>query len=87
MSALLEVPGVRERVYRLSVEDYHQWAKVGVLPEEIELLRGILVTKLRKSPLHEYAAQRLLKELNQICRLCRGAHRSGCTNIPGRRNW
>jgi Uma2 family endonuclease len=47
MTALLEVPAIRQRVARLSVEDYH---RLGELP--VELLRGTIIEKMSKSPIH-----------------------------------
>lgn len=61
MTALLENPAIRQRVARLSVADYHR------LPENnrIELLRGMLIEKMPKSPLHRkltHSAAELLRE-------------------------
>jgi Uma2 family endonuclease len=61
MTPLLDLPDVRERVHRLSVADYHRLGEMGVIAEDVELLRGILVNKVSKSPLHEYVSQKLLK--------------------------
>jgi Uma2 family endonuclease len=57
MTALLELPAIRERVARLSVEEYH---RLGELP--IELLRGTIIEKVSKSPIH-YTT---LEDLRQI---------------------
>src|SRR5437660_6999900 len=62
MTSLLEFPGIRERVHRMSVDEYHRAGSSGVLSDEVELLRGIVVTKMPKSPLHELVAN-LLAEL------------------------
>src|SRR5262245_3154115 len=61
MTSLLELPAFRERVHRTSVEEYHRLGELGVLSEEVELLRGIVVTKMPKSPLHELVAQKLMQ--------------------------
>ncbi len=50
-------------VRRLSVEEYHRVGETGVLSEDVELLRGIVVTKMPKSPLHELVAQKLMEQL------------------------
>src|SRR5688572_6317698 len=60
MTSLLEVPAVRQQVHLLSVEDYHRPGAMEVLDEKVELLRGIVVTKIAKSPLHELVAQKLM---------------------------
>jgi len=59
MTALLEVPAIRQRVARLSVVDYH---RLGDLP--VELLRGTIIEKVSKSPLHQFHADRLRKILS-----------------------
>jgi Uma2 family endonuclease len=66
MTPLLDLPDVRERVHRLSVADYHRLGESGVISENVELLRGILVDKVSKSPLHEYVSQKLLKVFHRI---------------------
>jgi Uma2 family endonuclease len=42
-------------LYRLSVEQYHRMGRDGILPEDntVELLEGLLVTKMTKGPPHE----------------------------------
>ena len=63
MTALLDLPEVRERVHTLSVEDYHRLGELGIVSKDVELLRGIVVTKMSKSPLHELVVQKLLRLL------------------------
>lgn len=55
MTALLEVPAIRQRAARLSVEDYHRLGE-GL---RAELLKGHVIEKLPKSPLHQYIVERL----------------------------
>lgn len=56
MSSILELPEARARAVRWSVEDYEQYgewlADQGVLPKRAELIRGIIIEKMSKSPLH-----------------------------------
>jgi Uma2 family endonuclease len=52
MSAILELPEVRERVSPLSVEEYHQLGEYNERGKRTELIRGILIEKMSKSPLH-----------------------------------
>ncbi len=63
MTALLEMPAFRARVHRLSVAEYHRAGDTGLLSDDVELLRGIVVTKMPKSPLHELVIQKLIKRL------------------------
>jgi Uma2 family endonuclease len=54
MNELLEVPAIRRRAKRFSVADYHL---LGELP--VELLRGTVIDKMPKSPLHQFFSDRL----------------------------
>jgi Uma2 family endonuclease len=63
MTSLLESPAIRQRVHPMSVETYHRLGEMGALSEDVELLRGFVVTKMPKSPLHEYVAQVLMELL------------------------
>ena len=38
MTSLLELPAIRERVHRLTVDEYHHAGETGVLSEDVELL-------------------------------------------------
>jgi Uma2 family endonuclease len=60
MTALLDLPAVRRQVHLMSVEDYHRAGQTGLLSEDVELLGGIIVTKMPKSPLHELIALKLM---------------------------
>ena len=59
MSAILEIPEVRQRVSRLSVEEYHRLDEFNHNGRRTELIRGILIEKMSKSPLHCSIAKRL----------------------------
>ena len=63
MAALLEIPAVRARVHRMSVAEYHRAGETGLLSADVELLRGIVVTKMPQSPLHELVLQKWMKRL------------------------
>jgi Uma2 family endonuclease len=60
MMPLLELPALRQRVHPMSVETYRRLGEMGELSEDVELLRGLVITKMPKSPLHEYVAQMLM---------------------------
>ena len=66
MTALLDLPEVRDRIHRVSVSEYHRLGELGLIYEKVELLRGIIVDKMSKSPLHEYISQKLLKLLHRL---------------------
>lgn len=59
MSAILEIPEVRQRVSRLSVENYHRLDEFNERGRRTELVRGIVIEKMSKSPLHSAIAKRL----------------------------
>lgn len=41
----------------ISVEQYHRLSEAGIVPERTELLRGVILEKKTKSPLHTYVVQ------------------------------
>src|SRR5438046_102393 len=63
MTALLDLPEVRQQLHLMSVEEYHRAGETGVLSEDVELLRGIVLAKPPKSPLHKLVAQKLMNVL------------------------
>jgi hypothetical protein len=60
MTAVLENPAVRELVLPISVDKYHELSETGIIPEKTELLRGYIIEKMTKSPLHTWTAQQLV---------------------------
>jgi Uma2 family endonuclease len=52
MSAILDIPEVRERISRLSVQEYHRLDEFNENGRRTELIRGIVIEKMSKSPLH-----------------------------------
>jgi Uma2 family endonuclease len=52
MLSILEVPTVRRQVAPISVETYHALGEQGLVDPRTELLRGVLLEKMSKSPLH-----------------------------------
>ena len=52
MSSILELPEVRARVGLLSVEAYEMLAEAGAVKRNAELIRGVILEKMPKSPLH-----------------------------------
>lgn len=59
MNEILENPAVRRAVYPISVEFYQQLGELGLLDRNTELLDGVIVRKMSKSPLHSAVARRL----------------------------
>src|SRR5437899_12108813 len=59
MAAILEIPEVRQRVSPLSVEEYHRLSEFNENGRRTELIRGIIIEKMSKSPLHSSLANAL----------------------------
>ena len=59
MSGILEILEVRQRVSRLSPEEYHRLDEFNENGRRTELIRGIVIEKMPKSPLHCWIAKRL----------------------------
>jgi len=52
MLSVLDQPDLRQRISRLSVAEYHQLGEYNERGKRTELIRGIAVEKMSKSPLH-----------------------------------
>ncbi|HMO66750.1 MAG TPA: Uma2 family endonuclease, partial [Verrucomicrobiota bacterium] len=59
MSAILDEPSVRRAVHPISVESYQHPGGLGLLDRNTELLDGVIVKKMGRSPLHSAVARRL----------------------------
>lgn len=59
MIEILERPAIREQAAPLSLEGYHVLRDLGLVPVKSELLNGVVVEKVTKSPLHTLIAHRL----------------------------
>jgi len=66
MLEILEEPLVRENVSPISVRFYHEAGAAGMISEDVELLEGVIVKKMSKSPLHEFIVARLLRRLSEV---------------------
>lgn len=61
--APIEVPNLNERVYRVTVDSYHHLTDIGLVKKRTELIRGVIVNKMSKSPLHSSLLRRLARLL------------------------
>ncbi|MCO6455790.1 MAG: Uma2 family endonuclease [Pirellulaceae bacterium] len=57
MSSVLDIPGVRQAALLLNIQQYHSLCETGIIPERTELLAGIVVRKMGKSPLHTWTVE------------------------------
>lgn len=60
MASVLDSPEIRQRTLRLSVDQYHKMCESGIIDERTELLSGIVVAKMGKSPIHTWSVRFLL---------------------------
>jgi Uma2 family endonuclease len=63
MLTILEQSSVRRAAAPISVEAYHALGEAGLIPERVELLKGVIVEKMSKSPLHASVVRYLVKLL------------------------
>ena len=66
MSSVLDNPNVRKSALRLAVDQYHRLCRSGIISERTELLDGIVVSKMGKSPLHTWTVSFLADWLRQV---------------------
>lgn len=59
MNALLEMPEVRRRVSPVSVAEYHTMGELNENGRRTELIRGLIIEKMPKSPLHRFFTDRV----------------------------
>lgn len=64
MTAILEIPEVRRRVSPLSVAEYHRLDEFNENGRRTELIRGVVIEKMSKSPLHAGLAKRLYDSIS-----------------------
>lgn len=67
---LLDIPAVREMMPQLltrhSVEQYHKLGELGLIEPRTELIRGIILRKMSRSPLHASIATKLFKRILRL---------------------
>jgi Uma2 family endonuclease len=60
MASILDNSAVRDVVLPISVDQYHKLGEAGIIAQDTELLRGVIVEKRRTSPEHSWLLQRLV---------------------------
>lgn len=68
MSAILDVPEIRARVHPWTVEDYRALAEDNPAFRHSELVRGIIVEKEMKTPLHDFMTGRVAGVFRRLAR-------------------
>lgn len=62
---VLDYPAIRAITWRVSAQKYQQLSESGVIPENTELIRGVVVDKMTVSPKHSWVVRRLTKAVNR----------------------
>ena len=65
LNAVLEHPLLRQQVIPMTVHTYEALGQMGLVEERTELIRGFVLPKMSKSPLHRIVTQRLVELLRQ----------------------
>ncbi|MFN0128409.1 MAG: Uma2 family endonuclease [Verrucomicrobiales bacterium] len=65
MISVLEHPDLRRRALPIGVDAYHRMQHYGLVPRRAELIRGFIVEKVSKSPLHTRLTDRLRELLEE----------------------
>ncbi|HEY6225906.1 MAG TPA: Uma2 family endonuclease [Verrucomicrobiae bacterium] len=60
------VPVRGAKLWPMTIEAYHILGEAGVIPENSELLYGLVYTKMPKSPFHSFLLRRLLELIRNI---------------------
>ena len=58
---ILEIPEVRARISPVTLGQYHQFPEFNVNGRRTELIRGVVIEKMSKSPLHSSIGRRLFR--------------------------
>jgi Uma2 family endonuclease len=66
MSSILEKRAVRDAALPITVEQYHRLSDQAIVAEHTELLQGVIIEQITKSPRHTYVVQLLVNWLNSI---------------------
>jgi Uma2 family endonuclease len=66
MSSILDKPSVRDAALPITVAQYHRLSEEAIISERTELLRGVIIEQMTKSPLHTYVVRRLVTWLESV---------------------
>jgi Uma2 family endonuclease len=66
MSSILDKPSIRQVALPITVEQYHRLSQEGIVSEQTELLQGVIIERMTKSPRHTYLVQMLMKWLDSV---------------------
>ena len=61
MLSILELPTVRRQAVPIDIRTYHWMGEQGLVEKNTELIRGVIIEKMSKSPLHQYVIRLLVE--------------------------
>ena len=61
IATVLDNDSVRKLILPLSVEQYHRLSEIGLISPKTELIEGVIIKKMTKSPFHAYSLNLLYK--------------------------
>ena len=61
LTTVLDNDSVRKLIFPLSVEQYHRMSEIGLISPKTELIEGVIIKKMTKSPFHAYSLNLLYK--------------------------
>jgi len=64
MSSILDRSAVRDIALPISIQQYHRLGATGIINTQTELLRGVIVRKMIKSPQHTWLVQKLVSVIS-----------------------
>ncbi len=65
MSSILDNPAIRQAALPVTIDQYHRMGDAGLISQRTELLSGVIVEKMNKSPNHSWIVQFLMDCLRQ----------------------
>ena len=66
MASILDRLSVRHAALPITVDQYHRLSEQAIISEQTELLRGVIIEQMTKSPLHTYVVQLVVKWLAAV---------------------
>lgn len=60
MSAILDLPSIKSRTHLISIREYHALGEMGFLSKRTELIEGVVIQKIPKSPKHATMILRIM---------------------------
>src|SRR5260221_10212716 len=63
LATAVDEPAIRARMHPISVETYHRLGEIGHFSERTELIRGVIIDQMRRTPLHTTIVSLLVRHL------------------------